>query len=131
MQIISRAKLLATLTGPVFAPNGFDLQAFTDIANAVLAHAPPEVQWFVYSDHENGGDFYVGIDPQLHSVETMVTQEILPMTYNSNGDSYHGVAVSYDCTGLGFPNLVYNCYLGGSSLNSACGFVLASAKLAD
>jgi hypothetical protein len=123
MQIVARASLLAFLTGPFMDPDQEHQEEFTAIANAVLLNAPASVTHFLYSDHENGDD------PEIRYPEyiQLQSEHLINEQYTANGDSYYGVYAQW--RDLGLPNdnrVLYHCYLGGSPLNSAPGFVLST-----
>jgi hypothetical protein len=132
MQIITRANLLAVLTGTAMDPMVECQEEMTAFANAILAHAPAEAQHFVYTDNENGDDQVVswGEYTQLH------TTELVPLTYTKSGDSYYGCTAQTrnwqepeGTAPMEDSRVLYHCYLGGSPLNSAPGFVISTALL--
>jgi hypothetical protein len=134
VQIITRANLLAVLTGTTMDPEQEFQEEMTAFATAILAHAPAAVQHFVYTDHENGDDPVVswGEYAQTKSVELLGNGEV----YNARGDSYYGcTAQTHDwqyaagVTPIEDTRVLYHCYLGGSPLNSAPGFVISTALL--
>lgn len=125
MQIVARASLLAFLTGPFMDPEQEQLEALTAIGNAVLLNAPASVTHFLYSDHENGDDPVVAY-PEHTSTHT---EALIDAKYTANGDSYYGVGAQWRDIGLPSDDRVlYHCYLGGSPLNSAPGFVLSTVR---
>lgn len=128
MQIIDRSVLLATLIGQAFDPEQAYTEEMTAFANAILADAPESATHFVYTDNENGDDPTVswGQDADLHCV---VSQELIPLTYTKSGDSYYGLSASHSSYEPERSRVIYYCYLGGSPLNSAPGFVLTTARM--
>lgn len=123
MDIVSRTNLLAFLTGPFMDPDQQAQEELNAIANAVLADAPATITHFLHTDHENGDD------PVVAYPEHVETQNrgLITEKYNSRGDSYYGVmAQSRSDSYPGDDRVLYHCYLGGSPLNSAPGFVLTA-----
>jgi hypothetical protein len=127
MQIVARQHLLGFLTGSSMDPMQEFREEMTAISQAILDDLPAGVQYLVYSDHENGED------PQV-SWEGFgrVSRDLINEQYRSDGDSYYGVSVTQlERVYPADDRRVYNCYLGGSPLNSAPGFVISTAALAD
>jgi hypothetical protein len=134
MHIIARSALLATLTGPALNPDQQAQEEMTAFANAILAHAPAAVTHFVYTDHENGDDVQVGWPEyaQVKSVDLLGSGEV----YTASGDSYYGCSAEYrhfdyapGVTPTVDSRVLYHCYLGGSPMNSAPGFVISTAEV--
>ena len=120
MQVVTRAQLAAFLTGSFMDPDQNNQEELTAFGAAILAHSAAPV--FVYTDHENGDD------PEVSCAVGMPTVDVVPLTYTMAGDSYYGVSVQqpqYPEEGNGWA--VYNCYLGGSPLNSAPAFNITAA----
>lgn len=126
MQIIARSQLAAVMTSDSFDPDQQFNEEMTAFAAAILAHCPTEYTHFVFTDHENGGD------PEVSWGEgaRVTPEELVPLTWRQDGGSYYGLtSVVSDFSANGQP--IYHCYLGGSPLNSAPGFVLTPATLYD
>ncbi len=122
MQIISRAQLFATLTGPVFSPDGDRKEEMSAFATAILNHAPAAVTHFVFTDHENGDDQTVTWSEydQLHK------EELIPLTYAAVGD-YYGLTAARKEWNPEDLRWLYQCFLGGCAIQSAPGFVISTA----
>lgn len=120
MQIITRSHLKAFLTGPSIDPEG-DLSVEQNaFADAILADNL--AQHFVFTDNENGQDPQVGYDDYA-----VVVREVIPSSDAPNG--YYGMTAyrpEWQPT-----TTVYYCYLGGSTVASATGFVVTTATLVE
>lgn len=132
MQIIARANLLAALTGPSMDPEREFQEELTAFANAIQAHAPAGVTHFVYTDHENGDDPVVSWGE--HTPTTLLNLLGSGEVQSTQGNGYYGCAAQVVsrqyAPGLTPPadnRVLYHCYMGGSPLNSAPGFVVATA----
>ncbi len=124
MQIISRAQLLATLTGPLFDPDSTFIVEMSAFANAILAHAPASVTHFVYTDHENGDDAEV-IWPVYLKPRTV---QLLDFRKCSSDNGYYGlVAQQHQHSLPDDSRWLYQCFLGGCPVQSAPGFVISTA----
>ncbi len=127
MEIIARADLLAVLTGTGYDPMVQYPEEMAAFANAILAHAPAEATHFVYSDAENGEDLEIVVPEYCYTVRA----ELIPVVYNREHTSYYGLtAVQHDQYGeQPDSRVLYSCIYGGSPMNSAIGFAIATARL--
>lgn len=125
MQLISREKLKAVLTGPSFDPDSTMSVEMAGFADSILADAPPEVTHFVYSDSSDGEDPEVRYpEYRFYPGSGIEKKELIPQSDSNNG--YWGLSLEYGT--LNPDDRVYYCYLGGSPLNSAGGFALAACR---
>lgn len=129
MHVISRSKLLATLTGPLYSVESDRLEEFTAFANAILADAPPTATHFVFTDHENGDDPVVKWADEGFARQNVVVKKLIPLTYSKLGDYYGCDAERQSYHSPDDPRIIYQCYLGGCPVSSAPGFVITGATL--
>jgi hypothetical protein len=122
MIIVSRANLASFLTGNFCDPDQEFQEEFNAFASVILADSPNYVQWFIYSDHENGND------PQVSS-NSSETRVLVDQTFGKVSHSYYGVNAHNSWEDLA-PVVFYDCYLGGSEGASASGFVITCARIA-
>ncbi len=120
MQIVARQHLTAFLT-TAYDPDGINHVEMSAFASKILEHAPAEVAWFLITDHENGDDPEIswGYLYRRHQDE-----ELIPLTYAPNDCGYYGL-IAQTNKYIKDSRILYQCYLGGSSGNSAPGFVVA------
>lgn len=126
MLIVPRAQLLKYMVSDQYDYDQQFTRVFTVMATAIMADAPPDVTHFVLTDHENGDDLYVGVQ----EYDGYDSTDLVPLTDDDTG--YFGVAASrnrhFD---PGDNRVLYNCYLGGSPLASAPGFVISTAIMVN
>ena len=120
LKVISRADLAAFLTSSYMDPEGELQEELQAHAAAILKESSAAL--FVYTDHENGDDPQVG-----YSEYNSDSANILPVTYRKDMGSYYGVTVSRHMYNTQSPK-VFHCYLGGSDITSAPGYVITEAE---
>lgn len=129
MYLVTRDQFAAFLTGSTMDPEQSIQQEMSEFAASILADAPASVTHFLVTDHENGDDPEITF-PHYVRDEPGCVQELIPLSNAPNG--YYGLSRTRHYGSLDREDenrFVYQCYIGGSPLDSAPGFNITALVL--